>query len=131
MAHRLVEHVGEVEVDLEAADEKGLFVEAATAFRELVDGARGAKTSLRREVSLGPADTAHLLVDWLNELVFLAEVDAFVPLGVERIDLSAGLRATVSGVRGRPRHLVKAATLNGLETSETGGAWHARVVLDV
>jgi hypothetical protein len=48
--HRLVENVGEVEVDLEAADAEGLLVEATTAFRELVDGAGGPIASHARVV---------------------------------------------------------------------------------
>jgi hypothetical protein len=60
-----------------------------------------------------------LLVDWLNELVFLAEVEGFVPESVERLELGDGLQATLAAVRGRPRHLVKAA-LNAADTPVFG-----------
>ena len=134
MGHRFVEHVGEVELALNADTEAGVFGEALTAFRELVDeSAPHDREVVSREIGLGPADEALLLVDWLNELVFLAEVDGLVPLRIEHIDLGAGrLHATVGCVRGRPRHLVKGATLHGLELSEDEqGGWHARIVLDV
>ena len=133
MSHRYVEHVGEVELALEAPDRAQLFSEAAAAFRELVDGAEGSRReTLTREVSLGPAEPARLLADWLDELVFLAEVDGFVPERVTSIALERGhVRATLEGSRGRPRHLVKAATLHGLELVHEGEVWHARVVLDV
>ncbi|HZD88124.1 MAG TPA: archease [Gaiellaceae bacterium] len=133
MSHRYVEHVGEVELALEAPSQAGVFSEATAAFRELVDGtARTRPEPLTREVSLGPAGPARLLADWLDELVFLAEVDAFVPERVVAIELDGRrLRATLEGVRGMPRHLVKAATLHGLELSRDGEVWRARVVLDV
>ena len=41
------------------------------------------------------------------------------------------LHAAVTGRRDRPRHLVKAVTLNSLELGEHEGNWHGRAVLDV
>jgi SHS2 domain-containing protein len=92
--YRYVEHVGEVELRLEAASEPEIFGAA---------------------------------------LVFLAEVEEFVPERVASFTLADGcLRATVEGRRGHPRHLVKAVTLNKLELGQPeGGRWHGRVVLDV
>ena len=132
MSHRFVGHVGEVELALEADSEAGLFREATAAFRELVDGAERPREPLRLEVSLAPAEPALLLVDWLDQLVFLAEVDAFVPERVAELEVDeSGVHATLDGVRGRPRHLVKGATLHDLELVHDGEVWRARVVLDV
>ncbi|MGZ4380844.1 MAG: archease [Gaiellaceae bacterium] len=130
-AHRFVEHVGEVEFELEGSSEADLYVEALAAFRDLVDGATAHGAAFQHEVVLPDAEPSLLLVDWLNELVFLAEVEGFVPERIKRLELRDGLRATVAGVRGRPRHLVKAATLHELELSKRGEVWRARVVLDV
>jgi SHS2 domain-containing protein len=132
VSHRYVEHVGEVELALEAPSEAGLYAEAAAAFRELTAGAERLREPLRREVALGPAEPSRLLADWLDELVFLAEVDAFVPERVTAITLDGGrLRATLDGARGRPRHLVKGATLHDLTLAHEGDVWRANVVLDV
>jgi SHS2 domain-containing protein len=130
-AHRFVEHVGEVELELEGSSEADLYVEAVAAFRELVDSATRHGAAFQREIVLPDAEPSLLLVDWLNELVFLAEVEGFVPERVERLELVQGVRGTLTGVHGRPRHLVKAATLHDLELSNRGEVWHARVVLDV
>jgi protein archease len=130
-AHRFVEHVGEVELELEGSSEADLYVEALAAFRELVDSTTTQGAAFQCEIVLSDAEQSLLLVDWLNELVFLAEVEGFVPERVERLELGQGLRSTLAGVRGRPRHLVKAATLHDLELSNRGEVWHARVVLDV
>ena len=128
--HRFVEHVGEVELELEAADRAGIFESALAAFAQLV--ANGGGESARHDVELTADDDALLLVDWLGELVYLAETDGFLPERVEALELSdRRLRASVAGRRGEPRHLVKAVTLNNLELEEEGGAWHGRVVLDV
>ena len=129
--HRFVEHVGEVELEFEGSCEADLYAEAVDAFRELVDSAPTHGTAYQHEVVLADAEPSLLLVDWLNELVFLAEVEGFVPQRIARLELGEGLRATLTGVRGHPRHLVKAATLHDLELSNREGVWHARVVLDV
>jgi protein archease len=131
VTHRFAEHPGEVELELEAASERGIFEAALGAFGELVGmGEEG--ESVSREVELAADDDALLLVDWLSELVFLAEVEQFVPERLEAFALADNrLRAIVRGHRNRPRHLVKAVTLNGLELEQEGGLWRGRVVLDV
>lgn len=131
--HRFLEHVAEAELLLEAPTEDGLFVAALDAFRELVDGSRPpAGAVVTHEVAVTGGERALLLADWLGELVFLAEVEEFVPDRVEELILDDyGLRATIAGHHGRPRHLVKAVTLAELELERRGRAWHAHVVLDV
>ena len=129
--HRFVEHGGEVEVELEATTEAGLFEAAIEVFAELVSvDTEG--PGVRHEIELSCVDRALLLADWLNELVYLAEVDQFVPERLVAFELARDrLRATVVGRREHPSHLVKAVTLNSLEYGEREGMWHGRVVLDV
>ncbi len=130
--YRMVEHVGEVELELQGASEADVFAAAAAAFRELVDGSAQGHEPFRREIVLGPDGAEILLADWLEELVFLAEVEGFVPLQVVELDLRGGrLRSVVEGIRGHPRHLVKGVTLHELSLSEDEEGWHGRVVLDV
>jgi SHS2 domain-containing protein len=131
VAYRFVEHLGEVEIDLEATDELGIFESALDAFAELV-GPDADGEPARHEIELGCSDHTLLLADWLSELVFLAEVEHFVPERVTDCMLARSrLRATVAGRRGLPRHLVKAVTLNGLALERKRGMWHGHVVLDV
>jgi SHS2 domain-containing protein len=127
---RFGEHIGEMEVELDSASEVGIFEAALEAFAQLV--ADGDGLAARREIVLEAGDRALQLVDWLGELVFLAEVERFVPQRVVAIEVSGnGVRATVEGHLGDPRHLVKAVTLNRLRFEQEGGVWRARVVLDV
>jgi SHS2 domain-containing protein len=131
VAYQFVEHVGEVELELEAPSEAGIFEAALAAFAELA-AADGSGEPAVHEVELEAPDRALLLVDWLNELVYLAEVERCVPEQVISMQLANGrLHATVAGHRDQPRHLVKGVALNNLELAEGGGDWHGRVVLDV
>jgi SHS2 domain-containing protein len=132
-SHRLLEHVAEAELLLEAPTEEGVFVAALDAFRELADGTgHPAGAPITHEVALEGREPGLLLADWLGELIFLAEVEGFVPEQVAELGLDdRGLHATIAGHRGRLRHLVKAVTLDGLELERRGPAWRAHVVLDV
>jgi SHS2 domain-containing protein len=131
MAYRFVEHVGEVEVELEAPSEAGIFEAALAAFAELA-AADGAGEPAAHTLDLEAPDRALLLVEWLNELVYLAEVERFVPEQVASLQLAGGrLHATVEGHRDQPRHLVKGVPLNNLELAQERGGWRGRVVFDV
>jgi SHS2 domain-containing protein len=129
--HRFAEHLGEVELELEAPTEEGVFVAALQALAELVStGGRGEPAE--HELELAAGERALLLADWLGELVFLVESDGFVAERVTAFELTdSRLRATVVGHSGNPRQLVKAVTLHRLELEEEEGGWRGRVVLDV
>lgn len=127
---RWVEHTAELELELEASSEAGVFAEALAAFAELVGGGSGSPVT--REVEVEADDHALLLVEWLNELVYLCEVERFVPERVTALELGEhSLRATVEGHAGSPRHYVKGVTLHRLELRRADDGWRARVVLDV
>jgi SHS2 domain-containing protein len=127
---RWLEHTGELELEIEAPTEAAVFVDALAAFVELVGGS--GIGAVKRTVELDADDGALLLADWLNELVYLLEVERFVPERISALELDRGkLRATIRGHEGDPPQLVKAVTLHRLDLREDEGTWHARVVLDV
>ena len=129
--YRWVEHTSELELEIEAATQPAVFLEAVEAFAELVAEERTIDSE-RRLVEVRGDDDATLLVEWLGELAFLAETEGFVPERAGELELDDGvLRATVRGHRGEPRHLVKAVTLHRLLFEPEGDGWRARVVLDV
>jgi SHS2 domain-containing protein len=123
------EHVGELELWVEAPDEAAVFAEAVAALGELL-ATEGAPAA--REVSAGGADRATLFAAWLEELAFLAETEGFVPEAVEALELDAErVRARITGRRGSPPHLVKAVTYHRLGFEPTEAGWRATAVLDV
>lgn len=129
-SHTFAEHIGEVEVALEAGSEADLLREALAAFRELVGGcAVGEPAS--HAIELPPGAPPAMLWGWLDELMYLAEVEHFIPERATVIDFAhGGLRAIVRGVSGRPR-LLRRLTLHDLSAAPEGGIWRGRVVLDV
>jgi len=131
MTYRWIEHTSELEVELEASTEQGLFEAGVEAMRDLLsDG----ETPERLEipVRLEGRDRAALLADWLGELAFLAETRGLAPDRLALLELDEeGLRALVQGWEGAPPHLVKGATYHRLTLERAGAGWRARVVLDV
>lgn len=128
---RWVDHTAELELHIEARSEEDVFSEALAALAELLGEALGGEIA-RRRLDLHAPDRATLLVEWLEELVFLSEADGFLPERAIFLALSQQtLSAAVAGRLGQPRHLVKAVTLHGLAFGFADGAWRAQVVLDV
>lgn len=126
-----VDHTGELELAVEAGSEREVFLEAASALGELL-GEDGTGEPARHELAVTAADRAALLAEWLSELVFLAETEAFVPERVVALDLEReSVHAVVDGRRGAPPHLVKAVTYHRLVFEREGEVWRAAVVLDV
>jgi SHS2 domain-containing protein len=129
--HQWRSHTAEVELAIEAETPEQVFVEAATALAELIALDRTGDEQARA-ITLDASDRGALLVEWLEELICLADTDSFVPERVDDLRLDdTMLVATLVGRRGRVEPLVKAATYHGLEFARRDGAWHARVVLDV
>jgi SHS2 domain-containing protein len=131
MAYGWAEHVGELELWVEAPDEAAVFAEALLALAEALGGAAdGAQESI--DVTAEGADRAALLAAWLEELNFLAETQGFTPATIEDIALEpARIRARVGGRRGAPPHLIKAVTYHRLAFEPVDGGWRAVAVLDV
>ncbi len=130
--YRWLDHTSERELWIEDESPKAVLGEAAIALGDLLrEHRRGEPVS--HEVKIGAADLPTLLVEWLEELVYLAESDGFVPERVVAMDLADGaVEAVVAGQRAEPQTLVKGVTYHRLEFERDGeSAWHARVVLDV
>ena len=126
-----VDHTAELELRVEAPSAEEVFADALAAVGELLGDEQQGEL-VRHTVEVQARDAAALLAAWIEELVFLAESDGFVPERLAALALEPErLRATVEGRRGRPPHLVKAVTYHGLELRRENDAWRARVVLDV
>jgi SHS2 domain-containing protein len=83
---RWVEHTGELELELESTTAEELFEEALAALAEVIgnDERRSGSTPTShrsRAVEVQAGDRPALLAAWLDELVFLAEPEGFVPEG--------------------------------------------------
>ncbi len=114
-----------------------MFVNAARGMWSLMVEPGAARCRERLTVKVEAADRETLLVAWLNELLYLHEVEAFVAAEFSVRHLTdTALEAEVCGERvDRERHPlvghVKAVTYHLLEVRPTQSGWQAQVVVDV
>lgn len=133
-SHRWVDHTAEVQLQVEADSLSGLLAEAGRALGALLlRGHEAGPSGEARTIELSSVDREALLVDWLNEIVFLAEVERWVAVGFDFSEASeTHLKASVRGVAvDDPPALVKAATFHGLAVEEREGGLQAEVIFDV
>ncbi len=124
-------------MELSAPTLAGIYEEAVVAVsREMLptDAFKGsAPGPEQREVEVYAVDDKALLVELLNEIVYLADSDRFAcdaALVIAHDDVS--LRCKLSGwVSNSAQAQVKAATYHRIKVERNDGNWHARVVLDV
>ncbi|MBI4572271.1 MAG: archease [candidate division NC10 bacterium] len=118
-------------------DLREVFVNAARGMWSLMVEPGTARCRQRLTVTVEAADRETLLVAWLNELLYLYEVEEFVAAEFSMRHLTdTALAAEVCGERvDRERHPlvghVKAATYHLLEVCPTESGWKAQVVVDV
>ena len=132
MGHRFLDHTGEVEVELSGKRAEEVFAEAASALGELLaDGEPPGKPARWLPLSLAGGERGRLLVDFLEELIFLAEREGLVPCAATVELTPEGLEGEVGFAERPPNGLVKAATLHNLRFEERPEGVVATVVLDV
>ncbi|MEA2603702.1 MAG: protein archease [Acidobacteriota bacterium] len=132
--HRWVDHTSEVQLEVGAESLAGLAVEAGRALGLLM--LRGAPEEVAgpaRILEVSSVDRDALLVDWLNEILFVAETESWVPVEFT-VEESSPTRLRVAA-RGVPVEevpsSVKAATFHGLKVEEHDGSFRAEVIFDV
>lgn len=133
-SHRFVDHTSEVGLEVRAGSFGELLAESARGLASLLLREVPAEASGEtREFEVSSHDREALLVDWLNELLFEAEVRLWIPLELEMLEVSdTRVRARARGVEvDLAPSIVKAATFHGLQVRETADGFEAEVIFDV
>jgi len=130
-------HGGDVCIEVRGNSLPELFENTAEALFRIITDTKRVRKKKSRRVRIEQEDHNHLLVAWLNELLYLFEKEGllFSRFRVDRID-EGSLEATAEGEtydEGRHpiQNLVKAATFHQLQLKEVDGLWKARIILDL
>ena len=131
-----IEHTADWAIRVRARDLPNLFAGAARGMFGLLADVSAVVPDRRFEIDLQAIDVETLLIDWLNELLYLAEQQGFVFVDFVVHELAvredARLRAQAGG--GRPAELfkmIKAATFSGLSIRQDEAGFQAELVFDV
>ena len=131
------DHTADLGLRILSPDLDGLFREAAEGLFTVVAEPRRPHGGTREvELHLVADRLDHLLVDWLNELLYLFEtrrqlLDSF-QVTVRGTELRATARSRPADeAEERLLHEVKAVTYHGLRVERTTEGWLAEVILDI
>ena len=132
--HQWVDHTSEAQLQVKADSFAGIAAEAGRALADLLlRGETALPDGAPQTLEVSSHDREALLVDWLNEILYIAETRLWVPVEFDILEASAThLRANARGVPvAIAPSLVKAATFHGLQVEEGEDGLRAEVIFDV
>jgi SHS2 domain-containing protein len=137
MGYELLDHTGDIGIRVWADNLKGLFQEAARALFDIITDRKKVVARLKREVAVQGSGKEELMVAWLNELLYLHEVEEllFCDFALSKIE-QGSLQGVARGEKFREGHhhlktAIKAVTYHLLEVKEQDGRWQAQIIIDI
>jgi SHS2 domain-containing protein len=129
-----LEHTADLALRIYGQDLRELFANAAFAmFSQLAEDIEHMATPISRQVAVEGIDYESLLVNWLNELLYLHDAKREIYAAFDIHELSPyQLKATVRGDRNQNiRSIIKGATYHGLAIVQTAEGYTATIIFDV
>jgi SHS2 domain-containing protein len=114
-----------------------MFMQAGLGLAAIIAELPEDSDSITRNILIEAPSILDLLVKYLNEIIYLEEVDGFLLHHIPELSMeNSCLKATLTGVTFNPsRHTInthiKAATYHGLAIEETPGEVRVRVIFDI
>jgi SHS2 domain-containing protein len=133
----VIEHTAEVGLRAESPTLPETFADLGLGLFSLITDPASVRPARTWTVEIASHDLPSLVVDWLNELLFLHARDGALASEISVHEATpTRLRAAVRGEpfdpQRHPRGIeVKAATYHGLRVDPTDSAWVAVVYLDI
>ena len=119
------------------SDLKDLFQNAAFGMFSLIGDVKSVAPKIEKKLEIEAEDKESLLVNWLNELIYLEDSKRIMLVDFKISNLAdTSLKASVFGEqiapgRGIILKSIKAATYNQLAIKKEKDFWTARIVFDV
>lgn len=136
MSYRQVEHTADIALHVEAGSKESLFVEASKGLSSLMVSEDQISKDRTWETEVQASDIESLLVEWLNEIIFLFETEGVLVKEAKINSLSdTKITAQILGdTFDKNKHelirQIKATTHHGLEIKKNR-VWEATIVFDV
>ena len=132
-----VDHTGDLGILALGRSLPDLFRHAAEALFHVITDPETIQARETRRISLQANDLEELLIDWLNEFIYLFETQRLLFCNFELHSLDEhSLEATVQGepyddARHPIETTVKSATHHQLHIRREKGVWKAHIILDL
>lgn len=127
-----VPHTGDLALRVRGRDLRELFINAARALFDVMS-LPPHDTAMMRQLALDAVDTEALLVDWLNELIYLheAEGETYTEFILDEFSPTHLAARVFGGPTVEQILVVKAATFHNLQIRATADGVEATIVFDI
>jgi SHS2 domain-containing protein len=128
-----IEHTADLAMRVYGQNMRELFTNAAHGMFALMAEPSLEGPACKREVSLEAMDYESLLVDWLNELIYLHEVEGetYYRFAIKTLSPTQFKAHVTGGFTKSKTKAIKAATFHDLAIKETANGLTATIVFDV
>jgi SHS2 domain-containing protein len=133
----VIDHTADIGIVAYGADIKQVFANAALGLFNLMADLDGFKEDVQRGLELSAEDVEILLVEWLNELIYIFDVEHIIFKRFEIEELtSTQIKARCFGEKIKPgkhklKREIKAATYHMLRISKEDGSYKVQVIFDI
>ena len=133
----IIDHTADIGIIAYGTDIKQIFANAALGLFSLMAELDDIKEDAQRDLVLSAEDEEVLLVEWLNELIYIFDVEHIVFKRFEIDKLSGNqIKARCFGQKIKPgqhklKREIKAATYHMLRISKTNSNYEVQVIFDI
>jgi len=132
----VIDHTADIGIIARGSDLPVLFSNAAAGMLSLLIEDHATQPGIAREIKLEAVDRETLLVQWLNELLYIIYTESLV---LSKFDVLIDANHLVARCAGQYVDLksplfkreIKAATYHNLEIAERDGEYSARIIFDI
>ncbi len=133
----VIDHTADIGIIAYGADIKQVFANAALGLFSLMADLDDLKETVQRELQLSAEDAEVLLVEWLNELIYIFDVEHIIFKRFEIDKLSSTeIKARCFGEKIKPgqhrlKREIKAATYHMLRINKEDSGYKVQVIFDI
>ena len=133
----VIDHTADIGIIVYGADIKQVFANAALGLFNLMADLDNLKEDTKRQIELSAEDVEVLLVEWLNELIYISDVEHIIFKRFEINELNnTKLKAMCFGEKIKPgqhrlKREIKAATYHMLRINKEDGSYKVQIIFDI
>lgn len=135
--YRLINHTADLGIEVYGEGLQKLFSNAGFALFDIITDISRVKETTKRVITVEGSDLEQLMVNWLNELLYLHDVEGLLFKRFEVQEVADDhLKALIFGECYDPDHhiietAVKAVTYHQIQVVNENSKWRAMIIIDL
>lgn len=132
--YKSLPHTADLRIKVFGKTKKELFANALRGMFEAIEPAyKKDAVEIRRSVQINSKDLDALIIDFLNEVLYLSDInnEAYDKIAIERLS-DQEIKAIIFGKRVTGfREEIKAVTYHGAHLRKVKGRWEVEIIFDI